>query len=113
MTGIRVDRDAGGFLVDPEQWTEAEAEEIARESGIEELTARHWLVINSIRDADLRRHAAQSIRVLTKVSNQCVTMCPLCLVNLTKAADGQIAFRDISEVLLDARGRNHGALDQT
>jgi len=32
---------------------------------------------------------------------ECVTMCPLCLVNLSKAADGQITFRDIADVLLD------------
>lgn len=34
---------------------------------------------------------------------ECVTACPLCLVNLAKAADGSIAFRDISELLLEAR----------
>lgn len=32
----------------------------------------------------------------------CVTMCPICLVNLKKAADGTMAVRDISEYLLEA-----------
>ena len=68
VTSIRAERDVEGFLLDPTQWTEAAAKQIARENGIEELTDRHWLVINAIRDAYLRRHAARSIRVLTKVS---------------------------------------------
>ena len=34
---------------------------------------------------------------------ECVTACPLCLVNLSKAADGSLRFRDLSEVLLEAR----------
>jgi len=33
----------------------------------------------------------------------CVTACPLCLVNLEKAAGGRMRFRDLSEVLLEAR----------
>ena len=49
--------------------------------------------------------ARKRVDQLRSVPDQCVTMCPLCLVNLSKAADGQIAFRDISEVLLDAQER--------
>jgi hypothetical protein len=49
--------------------------------------------------------AAVTVDQLRAVSDRCVTMCPLCLVNLTKAAEGQIAFRDISEVLLEAQER--------
>ena len=29
-------------------------------------------------------------------------MCPICLVNLTKAARGTMRFRDISQILLEA-----------
>ena len=46
--------------------------------------------------------ARKRVEQLQEISTECVTMCPLCLVNLTKAADGRITFRDISEVLLDA-----------
>ena len=46
--------------------------------------------------------ARKRVEQLQEISTECVTMCPLCLVNLTKAADGKITFRDISEVLLDA-----------
>lgn len=48
--------------------------------------------------------AQQRVAQLRAVSSECVTMCPLCLVNLSKAADGAVRFRDIAEVLLDARG---------
>ena len=29
-------------------------------------------------------------------------MCPICLVNLRKSADGTVRFRDISEYLVEA-----------
>jgi Fe-S oxidoreductase len=51
--------------------------------------------------AQARRRVAQ----LQAAGSECVTMCPLCLVNLSKAADGAIAFRDISELLLESADR--------
>ena len=47
--------------------------------------------------------AQRRVEQLRAKGSECVTMCPLCLVNLSKAANGTIAFRDISEVLLEAR----------
>jgi hypothetical protein len=38
-------------------------------------------------------------RSLVAVAPDCVTMCPICLVNLRKAADGTLRVRDISEYL--------------
>jgi len=49
--------------------------------------------------------ARERVHQLRSVCDQCVTMCPLCLVNLKKAADGTVSFRDISEVLLEASER--------
>ena len=49
LAGISVELDAEGFLVDPSTWTEELAAELARESGIPELTPRHWQVVNYIR----------------------------------------------------------------
>lgn len=42
--------DDDGFLADPEGWTTGLAEEIARLEGIDELSAKHWEVINLVRD---------------------------------------------------------------
>ena len=65
---VLVERDPEGFFIDPEQWTEEMALDIARESGITELTTRHWQVINFMRDTYLRTGAAPSIRTLGKAS---------------------------------------------
>jgi Fe-S oxidoreductase len=46
--------------------------------------------------------AAGRVRQLQDVADDCVTMCPICLVNLRKAADGTMRFRDISEYLVEA-----------
>jgi TusE/DsrC/DsvC family sulfur relay protein len=63
-----VARDAEGFFVHPEEWTEDMAPAIARESGIPELTDRHWQVIHFMRRAYLENGAAPSIRTLGKAS---------------------------------------------
>ena len=60
--------DAEGFLQKPEQWSEALAEEFAREVGIDPLTDRHWKVIRFMRDTYLRTGQAPSIRTLGKES---------------------------------------------
>jgi TusE/DsrC/DsvC family sulfur relay protein len=65
-TGIDV--DAEGFLTDASQWNEQIAEEIAEENGIAELTDRHWLVVNFMRERFLTTGTAPSIRSLGKES---------------------------------------------
>lgn len=66
MTGI--ERDPEGFLTDPSQWSEDVAEAIAHEAGIAELTPRHWLVVNYMRETYLSTGQAPSIRTLGKES---------------------------------------------
>jgi Fe-S oxidoreductase len=46
--------------------------------------------------------AASRVAQLRAVASDCVTMCPICLVNLRKSADGAMSFRDISEYLVEA-----------
>ena len=67
-TDPRVERDAEGFLVNPEQWSEEMAPQIARENGIPQLTDRHWQVIRYMRNAYLEYGEAPSIRRLGKAS---------------------------------------------
>ena len=45
--------------------------------------------------------AASRVAQLREVAEDCVTMCPICLVNLRKAGDG-MRFRDISDYLVQA-----------
>jgi tRNA 2-thiouridine synthesizing protein E len=66
MTSIQT--DAEGFLLDPQQWSEELASEIAANNGIAQLTDRHWQVVRFMRDAYLRDGTAPSIRTLGKAS---------------------------------------------
>ena len=63
-----VEVDAEGFLQQPQQWTEAMAEEIARGAGIGALTDRHWQVVRYMRETYLATGSAPTIRTLGKAS---------------------------------------------
>lgn len=66
--GTSVEVDAEGFLTHADQWNEQVATEIAAEAGIQELTERHWQVINFMRNRYLETGSAPSIRTLGKAS---------------------------------------------
>jgi TusE/DsrC/DsvC family sulfur relay protein len=68
LSPVDVDRDAEGFLVDPEQWSKEVASAIAAENRIPELTPRHWLVVEFMRKRFLATGSAPSIRSLGKES---------------------------------------------
>jgi TusE/DsrC/DsvC family sulfur relay protein len=68
IAGTPVEVDSEGFLVKPEQWTREMAVEIARESGIETLSERHWQVVNFMRQRYLETGSAPSIRTLGNAS---------------------------------------------
>ena len=68
IAGVAVECDAEGFLVDSTQWTPEVAAEIARESGIVELTPRHMQVVRFMRERYLATGSAPSIRTLGKES---------------------------------------------
>jgi Fe-S oxidoreductase len=61
--------------------------------------------------------AASRVAQLREIAPDCVTMCPICLVNLRKSTDGSMRFRDISDYLVAAsaplpdRGRAGGRRD--
>ncbi len=46
--------------------------------------------------------AGKRVAQLRAMAPDCVTMCPICLVNLRKAAGGSIRLRDISDRLVEA-----------
>ncbi len=68
IAGQTVDVDGEGYMQKPEQWTKDIAEEIARDVGIEELTPKHWAVVEYMRARYLEAGAAPSIRSLGKES---------------------------------------------
>jgi dissimilatory sulfite reductase related protein len=68
LGGAPVDLDAEGFFLKPEQWTPEMADEIAHANGLEQLTDRHWLVIDFMRTTYLETGSAPTIRTLGKLS---------------------------------------------
>lgn len=57
--------DFEGYLVDPLQWTEKVAEELARQEGIV-LTDEHWVVIRFVREYYEQHHIAPDARHVMK-----------------------------------------------
>jgi tRNA 2-thiouridine synthesizing protein E len=68
LAGINVEVNDEGFLVDPSQWTEAMAVELARKEGIDPLTKEHWQVIRFMRSEYLAKGSGPSVRLLGKTS---------------------------------------------
>ncbi len=66
--GKTLELDADGNLVNRNEWDENVAKAIAAEEGIENLTDRHWKVINYMRKEFQEKGDAPSIRKLTKES---------------------------------------------
>jgi len=60
--------DEDGFLVNQALWSEQLASQIAREEGVRELTADHWMVIEHIREKFFRLGALPNIRRVCKAT---------------------------------------------
>ncbi len=67
IAGKTVERNEEGFLVNPDDWTEEIAQEIAKELGIE-LTDRHWQVIRFMRQDFKERGQVPTIRRIKNMS---------------------------------------------
>ncbi len=72
IAGVPVEVNDEGFLLDPEQWNEGMAEELARREGILHLTDRHWQVIRFMRDEYHAKGTGPSVRELGKTSGVAV-----------------------------------------
>ncbi len=68
LKSATLERDADGNLKNLNDWDKEVAAELAKEEGIEELTERHWIVINYMRKEFQEKGDAPSIRRLTKES---------------------------------------------
>ena len=66
IAGKTVEFDEEGFMVNPDDWTKDIATELAREIGIDELTDRHWTVIDFSRADFAEKGEAPTLRRITK-----------------------------------------------
>jgi len=68
IAGTEIELNDEGFLVDPSQWNEDIAVELARREGIDPLTDRHWQVIRFMRSEYEAKGTGPTVRVLGKTS---------------------------------------------
>ena len=68
MTTTDIATDPEGFLLDPADWDEELAVDIAHANGVAELTPRHWQVVKFMRARYLETGTAPTIRSLGKES---------------------------------------------
>jgi len=66
--GTQVLVNEEGFFIDPEQWREEMAPEIARETGIDALTEQHWQVVKHVRHEYEDKGSGPTVRALGKTS---------------------------------------------
>ena len=67
IAGKNVEFNEEGFMTDPKVWNEEIAAVLAKEEGIEELSAEHWKVIKFCRQDAAETGAAPTLR---RISNQ-------------------------------------------
>jgi TusE/DsrC/DsvC family sulfur relay protein len=68
IAGTELELNEEGFLVDPSQWNDDIAVELARREGIDPLTDRHWQVIRFMRSEYEAKGTGPTVRVLGKTS---------------------------------------------
>ncbi|MGI9601358.1 MAG: TusE/DsrC/DsvC family sulfur relay protein [Acidimicrobiales bacterium] len=69
LAGTPVELNDEGFFVDPTQWTEEMAPEIADEVGVPTpLTDKHWQVLNYMRDEYFEKGTGPTVRKMGKTS---------------------------------------------
>ena len=66
VNGVQIEVDEDGFIVDPALWSEAIVKEFAKLESVENLTEKHWKVINYLRDYYKQFGIAPMIRKLCK-----------------------------------------------
>ncbi|MEW6181387.1 MAG: TusE/DsrC/DsvC family sulfur relay protein [Chloroflexota bacterium] len=65
IAGKTVEVNDEGFMVNPNEWSEEIAVEIAKEEGIAELTPEHWKIINFCRQSAGTSGKAPTLRQIT------------------------------------------------
>ncbi len=67
LAGMEIETDEDGFIQEPERWSEAVAEDLAKEeSSTSPMGEDHWKLVNYIRDYYLKFEVAPPIRMLCK-----------------------------------------------
>jgi len=65
LNNTELTRDVEGYLIDPEDWNESLAQDLAEEERVE-LTQAHWPILRFMRDYWLEHKVAPDVRHVTK-----------------------------------------------
>jgi tRNA 2-thiouridine synthesizing protein E len=65
IAGYTVEVNEEGFMTNPNQWNKDIAAAIAKDEGLNELTAAHWQVIEYCRNAAASSGSAPTLRQIT------------------------------------------------
>jgi len=76
IAGVEIALNEEGFVIDPNQWNEDVAVELARREGIDPLTDRHWEVIRFMRHEYETKGSGPSVRILGKTSGVSIKELP-------------------------------------
>jgi dissimilatory sulfite reductase related protein len=68
VAATEVELNDEGFFVEPEQWTDDMAPELAQREGIDELTPAHWQVLRFMRAEYFAKGTGPTVRMLGKTS---------------------------------------------
>jgi tRNA 2-thiouridine synthesizing protein E len=66
VNGAQIEVDEDGFIVNPDLWNEGIVQVFGKLEGVEDLTEKHWKVINYLRDYYKQFGIAPMIRKLCK-----------------------------------------------
>jgi TusE/DsrC/DsvC family sulfur relay protein len=66
LGGMEIEIDEDGFIQEPEKWTHAMAEDLAKTENAYPMTEEHWKLVNYLRDYYLKFEIAPPIRMLVK-----------------------------------------------
>ncbi len=66
LGGLEMEIDEDGFIQEPERWSTAVAEDLAKTEEVESMGEDHWNLVNYIRDYYLQFGVAPPVRMLCK-----------------------------------------------
>jgi dissimilatory sulfite reductase related protein len=66
LGGIEIEIDEDGFIQEPDKWSEAVANDLAKAEGAFPMSEDHWKLVNYLRDYFLKYEIAPPIRMLCK-----------------------------------------------
>ncbi len=66
LGGVELEVDEDGFIQEPDKWSKAIAEDLAKTEEVPAMTEDHWKVVNYLRQYYLEFGIAPPIRMLVK-----------------------------------------------